>query len=70
MKTEEFEEEESLIITHEIMQDEMLEMGLADQEEVNLSKSKSRLSSTPAKADLASFDREKFYRRIGVFDVQ
>ena len=44
----------------------MLEMGLADQEETNLSKSKAHLMSSPHKADLANFDREKFYRRIGV----
>ena len=50
-----------------VMQDEiMVEMGLADQEEVNLSKSKAHLRSSPHKADLANFDREKFYRRIGV----
>ena len=50
-----------------VMQDEiMVEMGLADQEEVNMSKSKAYLRSSPHKADLANFDREKFYRRIGV----
>lgn len=60
MTTEEYEEDE-------VNEEEMfLEMGLADQDEISLSKSNVKVRSAPPKADLAGFDREKFYRRLGI----
>ena len=47
-------------------EEEVMEMGLADVDPVSLNKVRSRNNgSDPYKADLASFDREKFYKRIG-----
>ena len=50
----------------EACSEELVEMGMADHEEVNVSKSRNNIGASPAKADLAGFDREKFYKRLGV----
>ena len=59
---ENLEEEASLEMTEEFMMhnESILEVGLADQEEVNLSKKNPKLRSSQRKADLANFDREIF----------
>ena len=57
---ENLEEEASLEMTEEFMMhnESILEVGLADQEEVNLSKNNPKLRSSLRKADLANFDRD------------
>ena len=51
--TETMQDEETVIIS---------DIGLADHEEINISRSKIYLQNPyQRKADLAAFDREKFY---------
>ena len=64
--TEEYDEPESPIVAIEDFSEEVIEMGMADDQEINFSKSRSQLGTTPCKADLSSFDRDKFYKRLGV----
>ena len=49
-----------------VLQDEVIEMGQADQNPVSFAVSNARNAGPRRKADLAGFDREKFYKRLGI----
>ena len=54
-------------LSSQVVMHEVLEMGLADTDPVFLSKNQDLAARRgPHKADLASFDREKFYSRLGI----
>lgn len=57
-------------LTEIMLEEEEGDMGLADMEPILMHKNQSRnRGRQAAKADMSSFDREKFYKRLGVEDL-